>query len=368
MGGVVRSFLLAGTVIAAALLGGVAAQAATMVYVGDADSNDVRVMSMDAATGDLTDLQKVPLPNKPGGSTPMAVSPDKKFLFVGVRSQPYTVATFAIDPSNGKLTHIGDGPLADSMAYIKPDRTGHFLLGASYPGHKISVNPIGANGVVGPVKQTIGDIPNAHSIQLDNANRFVLVPSLGSDTVRQFAFDAKTGTLTPNSPDRITLAPKDGPRHFAFDADDNHVYLITETSAKLYVFDYDKQTGQLSQKQQTDFTVKGYVPSDASWLAADVHMTPDGKFLYSSVRSTSTISAFKIDPGTGMVSPIGRYPTETFPRGFAIDPTGHFLLASGQLSDHVMSYAIDQQTGELTILKRYPVGNNPNWIEFVTLP
>jgi 6-phosphogluconolactonase len=365
----VKIFVLAtAAALALAPLYAPAARAATMVYVGNATSNDVDVMRMDDKTGELTQVQKIALPNKPGGSTPMTVTPDKKFLLVGVRSEPYTVATFAIDPASGKLTHVGDGPLADSMAYIKTDRTGRFLLGASYPGHKVSVNSIGSNGVVGPVKQTIGDIPNAHSIQIDQNNRFVIVPSLGSDTVRLFVFDPATGTLTPNSPDRITLAAKDGPRHFAFDQAEKHVYLITETSAKLYVFDYEKQTGQLTQKQQTDFTVKDYVPGNASWLAADIHITPNGKFLYASVRSTSTISAFKIDPDTGMVSPIGRYPTETFPRGFNIDPSGRFLVAAGQLSGHIMSYAIDQQTGELTILKRYPVGDNPNWVEFVDLP
>jgi 6-phosphogluconolactonase len=362
------SFMIWSAAAAMAAVLAAPAQAGTVVYISNATSNDVNVMDFDSATGALSDIQKVALPNQPGGSTPMALSPDKKFLFVGVRSKPYTVATFAIDQTTGKLTHVGDGPLADSMAYVMPDRTGHFLLSASYPGAKIAVNPIGANGVVGPVQQTIGDIPNAHSIQLDAANRYAIVPSLGSDTVRQFKFDATTGTLTPNTPDRIAVKPKDGPRHFAFDNDGKTVYLIGETSANLYVFDYDKQTGLLSQKQQTNFTVDGYVPSADSWLASDIHITPNGKFLYTAVRSTSTVAAFKIDPATGLVSPIGTFPTETFPRAFAIDPTGHFLLATGQLSGHVMSYSIDQDTGALTILKRYPVGNNPNWVTFVTLP
>lgn len=344
------------------------AQAGTIAYVGNAASNDVSVMELDEDTGELTEVQTVALPNQPGGTTPMAISPDKRFLLVGIRSKPFTVATFAIDHEDGKLTHVGDGPLADSMAYIYPEKTGHFLLSASYPGHKITVSPIGENGVVGAPQQEIDDIPFAHSIQTDAANRFALAPSLGSDSVRQFSFDEASGKLSASSPDRVMVHDKDGPRHFAFDPSGRHVYLLTEASAKLYVFDYDSQNGQLTQKQEADLTVEGYVPSADSWLAADLHMTPNGKFLYTSVRSTSTLSAFRVDAETGMVSEVGTFPTETFPRGFAIDPTGHYLLAAGQLSDHVMAYSIDQDTGALTILKRYAVGDNPNWIEFVTLP
>src|SRR5205823_5503238 len=77
----------------------------------------------------------VPGPAKPGGSLPLAVSPDKKRLFAGLRNEPYSVVTFAIDAKTGKLKPIGPGPLADSMAYISTDRTGKFLFSASYGGN-----------------------------------------------------------------------------------------------------------------------------------------------------------------------------------------------------------------------------------------
>jgi 6-phosphogluconolactonase len=243
------------------------------------------------------------------------------------------------------------------------------LLSASYPGNKITVNPISPRGLVGTTQQVISDIPKAHSIQTDHANRFALAPSLGSETVRQFRFDASTGTLSLNSPDAVKLLAKDGPRHFAFHPNGKSVYLLCETSAALYVFDYDPQTGLLSQKQDVSFKVKGYTFLDNNdWYAADIHITPDGKFLYTSVRSASTLTAFKVDPTTGSVSLIDHFPTETQPRGFNIDPTGHYLLAAGQASNHVAVYAINQKSGELTFLNRYPVGKNPNWIEFVTFP
>src|SRR5262245_51013514 len=137
------------------------ADAATLVYVGNADSNDIHVLQLDPQNGDLTAVEKVAIPGvtKAGPSTPMAVSPDRRFLFVGLRGDPMAAVTFAIDQASGKLTHLGSGPLADSMAYIATDRSGRFLLGASYPGHKITVNPIELKGVVGPPKQILETPP-----------------------------------------------------------------------------------------------------------------------------------------------------------------------------------------------------------------
>ena len=99
--------------------------------------------------------------------------------------------------------------------------------------------------------------------------------------------------------------------------------------------------------------------------AADIHLTPDGKYLYASERTTSTLAAFKVDPKTGMLTSIDSFATEKQPRGFSIDPTGRYLLAAGQLSNSMTAYAIDKATGKLTKLKDYSVGKNPNWVEIV---
>lgn len=344
------------------------AQTRTFVYVSNAESNDLNVFKFDSKKGTLTPIEKAPLSGQPGFTTPMAVSPDKRFLYVANRTKPFTVASFAIDRASGKLTRLTDGALDDAMAYIFVDRSGRFLLSASYSGDKITVNPIGPNGLVGATQQIIRDVPKAHSIQTDPANRFALAPSLASETVRQYKFDASTGMLSPNSPEAMKVAAKDGPRHFVFHPNGKVVYLLCETSATLYAYDYDPQTGTLTQKQSASFKVKGYTFANNDWYGADLHITPNGRFLYASVRSASTIAAFKVDPATGSVSLIDQFPTETQPRGFQIDPSGRYLLAAGQASNHVAVYTIGKDSGELTFLKRYPTGKNPNWIEFVTLP
>ena len=360
--------LARGIFVAAFTMTATAASAATYMYVGNAASNEIVVLALDPKTGDLKEIEKIVVPGitKAGGSIPMAVSPNKKFLYAGFRGEPQVAAAFAIDAKTGKLKHLGNGPLGDSMAYIATDRTGKFLLSASYPGHKVNLNPIGADGVVGAVKQTVPNLPNSHAILTDKSNRHVLSPSLGSDSVTQLNFDAATGTLTPNNPPAAKTAEKSGPRHFRFSANEKFVYLLNELHASIYVFPYDAKAGTLGQPVQV---VNAMPPnSQLKPWAADIHLTPNGKFLYASERTTSTLSAFKVDAATGMVTQIDTTPTEQQPRAFEIDPTGKFLYVVGEKSDSMTSYAIDAKTGKLSKLKQYPIGKNPNWIEIVTLP
>ena len=122
----------------------------TVVYVSNAGSKEIFVFAMDRDTGDLTEIERVPVPgtDKPSPtSIPMAVSPDRRFLYAALRSEPFPVSSFAIDQENGRLADLGTAPLADSMAYIMTDRSGRFLLSASYPGAKLAINPIDARAV-----------------------------------------------------------------------------------------------------------------------------------------------------------------------------------------------------------------------------
>ncbi len=341
------------------------AWAATFVYVGNADSQDISVLEL-KSSGDLTPVETaaVPGPAKPGSSLPLAVSPDKKRLYAGLRNEPYSVVTFAIDARTGKLTAVGHGPLADSMAYIATDHSGKYLFSASYGGNKVTVNPIGKDGVVQPALQIMPTEPNAHCIMADPSNRYVLHTSLGGDLVYQEKFDVRTGKLTPNDPPSISIKAKAGARHLVFSPNRKFVYLVDELDASIYVFPWDAKTGTLKKEVQvTTALPKGF---DGKPWAADIHLTPDGRFLYASERTTSTLAAFGVDPKTGMLTPIDSHPTEKQPRSFNIDPAGRYLLSVGQLSNSMTSYAIDKATGKLTKLREYPVGKNPNWVEIVS--
>jgi 6-phosphogluconolactonase len=356
--------------IAFALLAGLAmssAGAATYVYVGNADSQDINVLEL-KANGDLTPLETVavPGPAKPGGSLPLVISPEKHRLYAGLRNEPYTAVTFDIDAATGRLKLVGPGPLPDSMAYLSIDRTGRFLLSASYGGNRVAVSAIGPNGVLAPAEQIVPTEPNAHCIIFDPTNRYVLHTSLGGDVIYQEKFDAKTGRLTPNVPPTVSVKAKGGPRHLVFAPDQKFVYLVDELDAAIYVFPWDADTGTLKKEiQVTTALPKGF---DGKPWAADIHLTPDGRFLYASERTSNTLAAFRVDTTTGMLTSIGSFDTEKQPRGFNIDPTGRYLLAVGQLSNSMTTYAIDKASGALTKLTATPMGKNPNWVEIVTLP
>ena len=124
----------------------------TFLYVGNAETRDISAFRLSDSNGSLVPIGTfaVPGPSALCTSFPLAVSPDKAVLFVALRNEPWSVRSFAIDAASGRLDYLGSGPLADNTCYISTDRTGRFLLSASYFGNKIAVNPIGADGIVQP--------------------------------------------------------------------------------------------------------------------------------------------------------------------------------------------------------------------------
>ncbi len=171
--------------------------------------------------------------------------------------------------------------------------------------------------------------------------------------------------MAPNEPAAIRVAAKNGPRHFVFHPNGKFVYLVNELSAAVLVFSYDAAHGTWRDIQQASALPDKF--EGKPW-AADIHLTPDGRFLYASERTSSTISAFKVDTENGHLTPLGSAATEKQPRGFAIDPSGHLLAAVGELSNAMSVYAIDGESGALRLLQSVPTGKKPNWVEFVALP
>jgi 6-phosphogluconolactonase len=340
----------------------------TVVYVSNAGSREIHSFAMDRDSGELAPIERVAVPgtDKPSPtSIPMAVRPDRRCLYAVLRSPPYPASSFAIDRESGRLRHIGSTPLAASMAYITTDRSGRFLLGASYPGAMLTINPLDAEGrIEAKPTQLWPDLPKAHCVIVDVSNRYAYCSVLDADIVLQFRFDAAHGTVLANDPASIATRPKAGPRHLALHPTGRFLYLLNETDATLGAYAVDAATGTLAELQTVpmlppDFTEKR--------SAADLHVTPDGSFIYASERTTSTIKGFRIDSERGTLGRCGRWPTETTPRGFAIDPRGRFLLAAGLSSNAMTVSAIDPDSGMLCPVRQYPLGDMPNWIEIVDL-
>jgi 6-phosphogluconolactonase len=374
------SNLVKGIVLTALVTLAGAAQAATFVYVSNAEDGTVGTFRMQPdgtlQPGPRVDAGKVVMP--------MAVSPDKRFLFAAVRSKPFTVITYGIDRQTGGLAQLSTAPLAESFPYIAVDRTGRYLLGASYGAHLVSVNAIGPDGKVSDPIQVTPTARNAHAIITDHTNRYVFVPHLGTDQVFQFRLDATTGKLTANTPPLVQLKAMTGPRHIVMSPDNRFAYLLNELVATVTTLSLDPATGALTEVGSASALppdsklvpgaprgavgAPGQAPRDTSndiW-ASDLHVTPDGKLLYAAERTSSSIGAFRVDVATGKLTYLASTPTEKQPRGFRIDPTGRYMVVSGEKSETISVYGIDGGSGALKLLQKYPTGKGSNWVEIVS--
>jgi 6-phosphogluconolactonase len=361
--------------------------AKTFVYVSNAQDGNIDAYMMDTGTGALTPIGKAEAAKL---VMPMTVSPNKKYLYAVVRSQPTRVLTYAIDPATGALSQKASAPLPDSMPYVSTDNTGRFLFTASYGGDKLAVSPIGENGLVeAEAIQVIPTGRNAHSILPDRSNKFVYAATLGANQVLQFTFDSKTGKLTPNEPAAVSPEAGHGPRHIAVSPDNKNIYVLNELSGHVTQYSLDAGKGTLTLIESINSVPAeaglawgvaqapiGGTPAPAAaapkddkpkvW-AADIQITPNGKFLYSTERTTNKIALFTVAPGTGKLTYVTNFATEAQPRGIRIDPSGQYLVASGEKSDRLSVYKIDQNTGKLGEANRFPTGNGANWVEIVDL-
>ncbi len=133
--------------------------------------------------------------------------------------------------------------------------------------------------------------------------------------------------------------------------------------ASLHVLAFDREHDRVKPVQTVSILPPGF-GAQTPW-GADLHLTPDGRFLYASERTSSTLATWRVDRASGRLTRIATTPTEKQPRGFAIDPSGHYLLAVGQLSTSLRVYRIDTRSGALAPLDEAPVGKGANWIEMV---
>src|SRR5712671_6713567 len=353
--------------------------AGTFVYVSNAEDGDIGMYTLQA-DGSLQPGQRFKAAKL---VMPMAVSPDKRLLIAAVRSKPFQAYSYTIDKSSGALNLVGTGTLAESYPYIALDRSGRFLLGASYGAHQVGVNPVGPDGKVGEPLQVVATARNAHAIRTDNTNRFVFVPHLGTDQVFQFLFDEKTGQLTANTPPVLQLKQGAGPRHLVVSSDNRFVYLLNELTGMVTTLSLDPNAGTLKELDSVSALpadtklvpgaprgavgTPGQAPrnTDNDIWASDLHLAPNGRFLYAAERTSSTLAHFRVDAASGKLTYLGSTPTEKQPRGFNIDPTGRFIVVSGERSDTISSYAIDAETGAPKPIGRYPTGKGANWVEIV---
>jgi 6-phosphogluconolactonase len=228
---------------------------------------------------------------------------------------------------------------------------------ANYVGGNIAVLPIRNDGSLGEATDLMQDQgssvnadrqagPHAHCIVLDDANKYAYACDLGTDKIMIYRFDERRGKLIPNKTPWVQARPGAGPRHLAFHPGGKYAYVINELHATVTTFGVERSNGNLKELQTLPSLPREPTAADSG---ADIHVSPNGRFLYCSNRGHDSIAAFKIDPREGLLTFIAHESTQgKTPRNFAIDPTGTFLLVANQRSDNIVTFRIDSQTGRLS--------------------
>lgn len=323
-----------------------------VVYTASPESQQIHAWEL-AGDGTLTLLQVV---DAPGQVQPMVVSPDKRFLYVGVRPQ-FRVVAYQIQ-QDGKLQEAGQASLPGSPTHISTDRQGRFIFVGSYNDGCVSVSPIGADGLPGEPVQVIKGMDGCHSANIDLSNRTLFVPALKQDRICLFDLQ-ENGELSPHKQAQVTTVEGAGPRHMVFHPNKQYAYCVNELDSTVDVWKLENAHGEVERVQSLDMMPAGF--SETRW-AADIHLTPDGCHLYSCDRTASILTMFSVSEDGALLTVEGHQPTETQPRGFNIDNSGQYLVAAGQKSHHIEVYKVGGEQGLLQPLARYAVGQGPMWV------
>ena len=319
-------------------------------------SDGIYVYRFDTETGKIIYLNHIDGITDP---TFLCISDNKKFVYAV--SDKVTgsggVYAYKFDAATGQLDSINNQPAYGGPLYVSVDKAQKNLFTANYIGGVLSVYPINADGSLGTASQVIQEIgssinrlrqegPHVHTAFLSPDEKYLLYTDLGTDKLNIYKYNpAVSPVLTPGPVPFISGNPGYGPRHIDMSADGKFIYMLQELSGTVTVYRFKKgRPVELQIKSMVD-NFRGTIQ------AADIHLSPDGRFLYTSNRgSVNEIIQFAVNKQTGLLTFVKRYNSMgRSPRNFVIDPTGQYLFVSNQYSNNVSVFKIDKRTGKLTL-------------------
>ncbi|MCO4292413.1 lactonase family protein [Solitalea sp. MAHUQ-68] len=288
----------------------------------------------------------------------LAISPNKKIVYAVNENgdNKGTISSFTFNNKTGALKQVSKQPTNGSHpCYVDVDASGKNVVATNYSSGDFVMYKSSGDGSLTPAVQTIKDEgsgavadrqegPHVHSAQFSPDGSFVFVADLGNDRLYKYNFypESPSEVLTPGAPAFYSLPAGSGPRHFAFHPNRKYCYLLNELSGKLVAYSYAQ--GELKELQSV---ASDKTAGENNKGCADIHLTPNGKFLYTTNRVTSNeIVAYKVEVD-GKLTEVARYKTGTHPRNFVIDPSGKFLLVANRDSNSIVLYKINQETGKL---------------------
>lgn len=327
------------------------AQKKELLYIGTytEKGEGIYVYEFDRKTQEAKELQVVKNKNSPSF---LEFHPNGKTLYASNEGND-TVESYRIDPVTGKLTELNTKPSkGNGPCHVSVDPKGRFLYVSNYGSGELAVYKLEADGSIGALTDHIQNKgradqkPHMHSIVPAADGQFIYASDLGIDKISIYRIDDKTGKLSPAGVPYAEVKEGDGPRHFAIHPNKPFAYSACELTSHVNAFQVVPNTGALVPLQRIsmlpeDYTGKSY--------AADIHFSPDGKFLYASNRGHDSIVIYAVDDKTGKLTVVD-YPSAhgKHPRNFNMDRTGNLLFVASRDTDNVALFNRDPKTGKLT--------------------
>jgi 6-phosphogluconolactonase len=335
---------------------------ARTVYVGSGDwsgeTGKIQVFELDPERGRLELRQELAAG---GVAAFMARSPDARTLYVADETKG-SLAAYAIAPETGQLSPRNQVQTAGHPVYVALDPRGGSLSTCFFEEARTEVFAIEADGSIGKSACLVDSGRESHCTVFAPSGRFLYVPTRGDNWVAQYRFDASTRNLSALSSPHVSELAGAGPRHLAFHPNGRYAYLINELTLTLSVYAFDAEQGTLSALQrQLDAAPAGVIGG----AAADIHVHPNGRFLYVSNRQEdqSTLALFALDPESGRARLIGHESTRgRTPRNFGLDADGRILIVGNQASHDVAVFKIKDDGGALDYVASQPVAPGPFFI------
>ncbi len=319
-------------------------------------TSDISVYKFNSGTGATSFVSKIS-----GTPNPeyLAITKNEKFVYVtneNHKELPGEVSAYSFDKKKGTLTFLNKTETGgDDPCYVDVDSTGKWIVVANYSGGNLSALKTNADGSLQPLAQTIDhqgystnfirqSKPHVHCTTFSPDGKYVFANDLGTDKIYQYKFDAKNDQQ-PLSDDVVTTDVPDGsgPRHITFHPNKKFAYLINELTGKIIAYQYND--GKLTELQTIESDNTSGKEDKGS---ADIHITPNGQYLYSSNRAKANdITIYRVG-STGLLTELGHQSSlGIHPRNFAIDPTGKFLLVANRDTNNIVVFAIMKSTGML---------------------
>jgi 6-phosphogluconolactonase len=285
----------------------------------------------------------------------IAVDKDNNKLYAVSEQTNGSLLSYRIDPISKSLSKLNEQmTLGADPCHVTYDNTKRIIIVTNYSGGSISVYPIAADGSIGNLSQQLTysghglcperqEMAHPHSTWISPSNKWGFMNNLGEDKIYIYQLDMNQAKLILH--DTVEVEAGAGPRHSVFHPNGQYFYVINELNNSINGYKFDDNKGSIAY-----FQTISTLPNTAIGVSicSDIHITPDGKFLYGSNRGHDSIAMYTID-SDGLLKTIGFKSTAgEIPRNFSIDPSGKFLIAANQETNNIVSFKINPISGELS--------------------